>query len=80
MGKEKGRLKNLSSENKRLNMVHAAVVKALRRGQRVEALRAHLAANDVAALTMDGDAPRELRELGLACRSTTSPGCRRKAS
>ena len=54
-------------ENKRLNAVHAAVVKALRRGQRVEALLNHLAANDVAALAMDGDAPRELRELGAAC-------------
>jgi len=54
-------------ENKRLNAVHAAVVKALRRGQRVEAVLAHLASNDVAALAMDGDAPRELRELGAAC-------------
>ena len=54
-------------ENKRLNAVHAAVVKALRRGQRVEALLTHLAGNDVAELAMDGDAPRELRELGTSC-------------
>jgi malonyl-CoA reductase / 3-hydroxypropionate dehydrogenase (NADP+) len=62
-------------ENKRLNMVHAALVKALRRGQRVEALLAHLAANDVAALAMDGDAPRELRELGMACHKERSEDC-----
>ena len=62
-------------ENKRLNMVHAAVVKALRRGQRVEAVLAHLAANDVAALAMDGDAPRELRELGVVCHKDRSDDC-----
>ncbi len=62
-------------ENKRLNMVHAAVVKALRRGQRVEALLSHLAANDVAALAMDGDAPRELRELGVVCHKDRSEDC-----
>ncbi|HYN61508.1 MAG TPA: SDR family oxidoreductase [Rubrivivax sp.] len=62
-------------ENRRLNLVHAAVVKALRRGQRVEALLTHLAANDVAALAMDGDAPRELRELGLACHKDRGDDC-----
>jgi malonyl-CoA reductase / 3-hydroxypropionate dehydrogenase (NADP+) len=54
-------------ENKRLNMVHAAVVKALRRGLRVEALLARLAANDISDLAMDSDAPNELRALALSC-------------
>jgi malonyl-CoA reductase/3-hydroxypropionate dehydrogenase (NADP+) len=62
-------------ENKRLNMVHAAVVKALRRGQRVEALLHQLAANDVAALAADGTAPHELRELGQTCLKDRSDDC-----
>ena len=62
-------------ENKRLNAVHAAVVKALRRGLRVEPLLERLAANDVAALAMDGDAPRELRELAVLCHKERSDEC-----
>ncbi|MCU0969900.1 MAG: SDR family NAD(P)-dependent oxidoreductase [Rubrivivax sp.] len=62
-------------ENKRLNAAHAAVVKAMRRGLRVDALLARLAANDVAALAMDGDAPHELRELALAAHKERSTGC-----
>ncbi len=54
-------------ENKRLNAVHSAIVKAQRRGQRVGALLERLAANDVPMLAMDTDAPSELRELGVAC-------------
>ena len=53
--------------NKRLNAVHAAVVRALRRGVRVEAVLARLARNDTAALSHDTDTPRELREVALAC-------------
>ena len=62
-------------ENKRLNAVHAAVVKALRRSQRVEALLSQLATNDVAAMAMDGDAPRELRELAVACHKDRTDDC-----
>jgi len=62
-------------ENKRLNAVHAAVVKGLRRGLRVEALLARLAPNDVAALAMDGDAPRELRDLALVCHKERGDDC-----
>ena len=62
-------------ENKRLNAVHAAVVKGLRRGLRVEALLARLAPNDVSALAMDGDAPRELRDLALACHKERGDDC-----
>jgi malonyl-CoA reductase/3-hydroxypropionate dehydrogenase (NADP+) len=54
-------------ENKRLNAVHAAVVKAIRRGARVEAVLARLARNDTASLSHDSGAPRELRDLALAC-------------
>jgi malonyl-CoA reductase/3-hydroxypropionate dehydrogenase (NADP+) len=54
-------------ENKRLNAVHAACVKALRRGVRVEALLTRLARNDTAQLSHDPNTPRELRDLALAC-------------
>jgi malonyl-CoA reductase/3-hydroxypropionate dehydrogenase (NADP+) len=53
-------------ENKRLNSVHAAVIKAVRRGARVEAVLARLARNDSAYLSHDSDSPRELRDLALA--------------
>ena len=54
-------------ENKRLNAIHAAVVKALRRGSRVEALLHRLARNDTVRISHDTDNPRELRDLALAC-------------
>ena len=54
-------------ENKRLNAVHAASVKALRRGVRVEALLSRLARNDTVKMSHDTNNPHELRELALAC-------------
>jgi malonyl-CoA reductase/3-hydroxypropionate dehydrogenase (NADP+) len=54
-------------ENKRLNAVHAAVVKAIRRGERVERLLSRLAYNDTVTMSHDNDNPRELRDLALAC-------------
>jgi malonyl-CoA reductase/3-hydroxypropionate dehydrogenase (NADP+) len=54
-------------ENKRLNAIHAAVVKAIRRGERVEALLAKLARNDTVTMSHDTHNPREFRELALAC-------------
>ena len=54
-------------ENKRLNAIHAAVVKALRRGERVEALLARVARNDTVTMSHDTHNPREFRELALAC-------------
>ncbi len=54
-------------ENKRLNAIHAASVKALRRGVRVEALLARLARNDTVKMSHDTNNPRELRDLALAC-------------
>ena len=62
-------------ENKRLNAVHSAVVKSQRRGQRVGAMLERLAANDVALLAMDSEAPHELRELGAACHKERSDAC-----
>jgi malonyl-CoA reductase/3-hydroxypropionate dehydrogenase (NADP+) len=54
-------------ENRRLNAIHAAVVKSLRRGERVEALLARLARNDTATMSHDTHNPREIRDLALAC-------------
>ncbi|MBV8972335.1 MAG: SDR family oxidoreductase [Sphingomonadaceae bacterium] len=59
-------------ENKRLNAVHAATVKAVRRGVRVEAVLTRLARNDIARMAHDTANPRELRDLALeAARSGT---------
>jgi malonyl-CoA reductase / 3-hydroxypropionate dehydrogenase (NADP+) len=54
-------------ENKRLNAVHAASIKTLRRGVRVEALLSRLARNDTVKMSHDTNNPHELRELALAC-------------
>ena len=54
-------------ENKRLNAVHAAVVKALRRGVRVEAVLTRLARNDTIRMSHDPNNPREIRDLALSC-------------
>lgn len=54
-------------ENKRLNAVHAAVVKSLRRGVRVEAVLTRLARNDTVRMSHDTNNPREIRDLALAC-------------
>jgi len=62
-------------ENRRLNAVHAAVVKAMRRGLGVGPLLSLLAANDVAALAMDGEAPVELRALAMATHKERSEDC-----
>ena len=62
-------------ENKRLNSVHSAVIKAQRRGQRLDALLERLTTNDVAALAMDSDAPQELRVLATACHKERSDAC-----
>ena len=54
-------------ENKRLNAIHAASIKALRRGVRVEALLSRLARNDTVRMSHDPNNPREIRDLALAC-------------
>jgi malonyl-CoA reductase / 3-hydroxypropionate dehydrogenase (NADP+) len=54
-------------ENKRLNAIHAAAVKSLRRGVRVEALLDRLARNDTIRMSHDTNNPREIRDLALAC-------------
>ena len=62
-------------ENKRLNAVHAATVKAMRRGVRVEAVLGRLARNDIARMAHDTDNPHELRELALACARDGDDSC-----
>ena len=62
-------------ENKRLNAVHAATVKAMRRGVRVEAVLGRLARNDIARMAHDTDNPHELRELALACAREGDDSC-----
>jgi malonyl-CoA reductase/3-hydroxypropionate dehydrogenase (NADP+) len=54
-------------ENKRLNAIHAAVIKTLRRGVRVEAVLNRLARNDTIRMSHDTNNPHELRELALLC-------------
>lgn len=54
-------------ENRRLNAIHAAAIKAIRRGVRVEALLSRLARNDILRMSHDTQNPRELRDLALAC-------------
>ena len=54
-------------ENKRLNAIHAATVKALRRGVRVEAVLTRLARNDTVRMSHDTNNPRELRDVALEC-------------
>ncbi|MCC7055534.1 MAG: SDR family oxidoreductase [Gemmatimonadaceae bacterium] len=61
-------------ENKRLNAAHSAVIRAVRRGMRVESTLEHLAANDVVQLTTDLDVPHELRELANQCRAEAADG------
>lgn len=54
-------------ENKRLNAVHAALVKAIRRGEALPALLGRLARNDTVQLSHDKAVPAELRALALDC-------------
>jgi malonyl-CoA reductase / 3-hydroxypropionate dehydrogenase (NADP+) len=61
-------------ENRRLNAVHAAVVKAVRRGMTVDAVLDHLAANDAVRMASDPDVPHELRELAVVCKKDAVAG------
>ncbi len=62
-------------ENKRLNAVHAACVKAIRRGVRVEAVLTRLARNDIARMAHDTANPRELRDLALEAARAGTDDC-----
>ena len=62
-------------ENKRLNAVHDATVKAMRRGVRVEAILSRLSRNDIARMAHDTNNPRELRDLALRCAQEGDDGC-----
>ncbi len=62
-------------ENKRLNAVYAATIKAVRRGESVEAILGRLARNDTVQLSHDKSVPQELRELALACAREGDESC-----
>lgn len=53
--------------NKRLNAIHAAVVKSLRNGAKVEAVLARIARNDTIKMSHDTQNPKEIRDLALDC-------------
>ena len=62
-------------ENKRLNAVHAATVRAVRRGVRVETVLNRLARNDSAQMAHNTDNPRELRDVALKCAAEGTDDC-----
>ena len=62
-------------ENKRLNAVHDATIRAVRRGVRVEAMLSRLARNDAAQMAHNTDNPRELRDLALKCAAEGTDDC-----
>ena len=62
-------------ENKRLNAVYAATIKAIRRGENVESILGRLARNDTVQLSHDKAVPAELRELALACAREGDESC-----
>jgi malonyl-CoA reductase/3-hydroxypropionate dehydrogenase (NADP+) len=55
--------------------VHAATVKAIRRGEKVEGILSRLARNDTVQLSHDKAVPAELRELALACAREGDESC-----
>ncbi len=62
-------------ENKRLNAVHAAVVRAVRRGILVETVLSRLSRNDSVRIAHDTDNPREIRDLALSCAQEGDDTC-----
>ena len=62
-------------ENKRLNAVHSACIRAMRRGVRVEVVLGRLSRNDSVKIAHDTDNPRELRDLALACAQEGDDTC-----
>jgi len=62
-------------ENKRLNAVHAAVIKAVRGGAAVETVLGRLSRNDSVRIAHDRDNPRELRDLALSCAQEGDESC-----
>lgn len=62
-------------ENKRLNAVHAAVIKAVRAGAPVQDALGKLARNDSVPLSHDKSNPQALRDLALACAREGDESC-----
>jgi len=61
--------------NKRLNAIHAAAVKAARRGGVLSNFLSRAALNDVGALMDDPKSPTELRDLAAKCRGEGDETC-----
>ncbi len=61
-------------ENRRLNAIHAAVVKTVRRGVRVDVTLDQLASNDVKRLAGTEELPQELRDLAAHCLREAAEG------
>ncbi|MEO1014356.1 MAG: SDR family oxidoreductase [Pseudomonadota bacterium] len=61
--------------NKRLNAIHAAAVKAGRRGAVVKHFLERLAINNAKELASDAKAPPELRDLAKACTAEGGEDC-----
>lgn len=62
-------------ENKRLNAVHAAVIKSVRAGGLVAQILPRLARNDSVQLSHDKSNPQPLRDLALACAREGDESC-----
>jgi malonyl-CoA reductase/3-hydroxypropionate dehydrogenase (NADP+) len=62
-------------ENKRLNAVHSAVIKAVRGGASVAQLLSRLSRNDSVQLSHDKSNPQALRDLALACAREGDESC-----
>lgn len=61
--------------NKRLNAIHAAAVKAARRGSDIGNFLTRLAANNAETIAHDPKAPSELRELAKTCAGEGADDC-----
>ncbi|WP_353199123.1 SDR family oxidoreductase [Sandarakinorhabdus sp.] len=62
-------------ENKRLNAVHAAVIRSVRAGGSVAQILGRLARNDSVQLSHDRSNPQPLRDLALACAREGDESC-----
>jgi malonyl-CoA reductase/3-hydroxypropionate dehydrogenase (NADP+) len=62
-------------ENKRLNAVHAAVIKSVRAGAKIDLVLKRLSRNDSVQLSHDRSNPQPLRDLALACAREGDESC-----
>ncbi|MEI6419953.1 MAG: SDR family NAD(P)-dependent oxidoreductase, partial [Sphingomonadales bacterium] len=62
-------------ENKRLNAVHAAVIKSVRAGADIDLVLKRLSRNDSVPLSHDRSNPQPLRDMALACAREGDESC-----